>query len=287
MHPQANPSQAELLKKQFKEKSTNITMERKKKLLDTYGGSEYLDGRDGLADAALNKDGSVTGEADNSFRQDRKVRFGTAVQLEEYSRDGRLVKGGSGATISKLRGSTKSKYNEDSFQNGHTTIFGSYFHKGAFRWGFADDHSLIRNSYCTGLNGRHANDQANALRYGDGRDGSAQLAQMKQMLDVGNSGNFATKAVASSPAVMGSKLYGEAGQFETLEKDKVAAALKKLQEEERGFIKDERKRNYNSMNASGLEVTAEEMEAYRLKKSRGGEDPLSKISSDTVLAYHS
>ena len=44
-----------------------------------------LDGRDGLADAALNNDGSVTGEADESFRQDRKVRFGTAVQLEEYS----------------------------------------------------------------------------------------------------------------------------------------------------------------------------------------------------------
>jgi len=85
LHPQANPSQAELLKKQFKEKSTNITMERKKKLLDTYGGSEYLDGRDGLADSALNKDGSVTGEADECFRQDRKVRFGTAVQLEEYS----------------------------------------------------------------------------------------------------------------------------------------------------------------------------------------------------------
>ena len=97
----------------------------------------------------------------------------------------------------------------------------------------------------------------------------------------------ATKVVASSPAIFGSKLYGEAGQFETFEKEKVAAALKKLQEEERGFIKDERKRNYNSMNASGLEVTAEEMEAYRLKKSLGGEDPLSKISSDAVLAYHS
>ena len=50
-----------------KKKSTNIMMERKKKILDTYGGSEYLDGRDGLAHAALNKDGSVMGEADGSF----------------------------------------------------------------------------------------------------------------------------------------------------------------------------------------------------------------------------
>jgi hypothetical protein len=45
---------------------------------------------------------------------------------------------------------------------------GYYFHKGAFRWGFADDHSLIRNSYYTGVTRRAANDEANALQYGDG-----------------------------------------------------------------------------------------------------------------------
>ena len=43
-----------------------------------------------------------------------------------------------------------------------------YFHKGAFRWGFADDHSLIRNSYYTGVTRRAANDEANALQCGDG-----------------------------------------------------------------------------------------------------------------------
>ena len=45
---------------------------------------------------------------------------------------------------------------------------GYYFHKGAFRWGFADDHSLIRNSYHTGVTSRAANDDANALQNDDG-----------------------------------------------------------------------------------------------------------------------
>ena len=286
LHPQANPSQAELLKKQFKEKSTNIKLEKKMAVLDKYGGAEYLDGTDGLADASLNtgsgNKGGIGEDLDEASRQDRKVRFGTAVRMEEYSRDGRLVKGPGGAassSASKSRGPIKSKYNEDVFVNGHTTIFGSYFHRGAFCWGFADDHSLMRNSYYTGVNGRKANDEANALKYGDGREGSAQLAQMRQMMGVGASSNASTKSDRSSSApVVGSKLYGEADQFATLEKDKVAAALKKLNEEERDFVKDKRKRGYNSLSSSGLDVTAEEMEAYRLKKSRGGEDPMSKIS---------
>ena len=109
------------------------TTETEKKILDIYGGSEYLDGSSGLADSSLNLadngDGNPVGV---SFRQDRKVRLGAAFCMEEYTRDGR------------------------------------YFHKGAFRWGFADDHSLIRNSYYTGVTRRAANDEANALQCGDG-----------------------------------------------------------------------------------------------------------------------
>ena len=57
----------------------------------------------------------------------------------------------------------QSKYEEDVHINGHTSVWGSYFHRGAFRWGYADDHSLMRNTYCTGAAGRAANDEANEL----------------------------------------------------------------------------------------------------------------------------
>jgi pre-mRNA-processing factor SLU7 len=91
LHPQANPSQAELLKKQFKERSTTV-QQKKKRVVDTYGGSEYFDGSSGLADSSLNLadngDGNPVGV---SFRQDRKVRFGAAFCMEEYTRDGRLL----------------------------------------------------------------------------------------------------------------------------------------------------------------------------------------------------
>jgi pre-mRNA-processing factor SLU7 len=54
--------------------------------------------------------------------------------------DGLLIKGG----VATKREALISKYQEDIFINGHTTVWGSFFHKGAFRWGYADDHSLIR-----------------------------------------------------------------------------------------------------------------------------------------------
>ena len=76
----------------------------------------------------------------------------------------------------------KSKYEEDIHINGHTAVWGSYFHIGAFAWGYADDHSLIKNSYGTGLNGRKANDQALLFQYGTGVAGSAALAQARTML---------------------------------------------------------------------------------------------------------
>merc|ERR1719420_464469 len=42
IHPQANPSQAELMKKKFKQKAESVKTTRKKAVLDKYGGGEYL-----------------------------------------------------------------------------------------------------------------------------------------------------------------------------------------------------------------------------------------------------
>jgi pre-mRNA-processing factor SLU7 len=294
LHPQANPSQAELLKKKFKDKSSNLKQERKKAVLDKYGGAKYLDGNDGLADSQLQEQTSKRTAADEEAasgeaERKRKIRFGTSTQMQEYTLDGRVVQPGQASKQQQqLRKKSlvpvKSKYNEDVFSNGHTTVFGSYFHKGAFSWGYADDHSLLRNSYCTGLNGRLANDEANALQYGDGREGSAQLAQLRQVIGGNAASSFSgktSKLDGKTPvASASSKMYGEANQFAKLDQDKVQAALEKQENEDAA---SDRKRGYNSIKASDIDVTEEELEAYRLKKSRGEDDPMAKLSASAGL----
>jgi pre-mRNA-processing factor SLU7 len=272
IHPQANPSQAELLKKKFKSKSANLKLEKKKAVLDKYGGAEYLDGSGGLASALETenaKDQSATAK-------ERKIRFGVSTTVEEYSRDGRLLKGPAGKAQKLVP--LKSKYEEDVFMNGHTTVWGSYFHVGAFQWGYTDDHSMIRNSYCTGENGRKANDEANEMRFGTGIAGSAELAQARGMLKA-----MRPSGKGKSNTAM-AKLYGEAdpSTADVMDKEKLKDALKRVDTSTKE--QDERKRKYNSMNADSNNVTAEDMEAYRLRKERGS-DPMDKISSGELLDY--
>ena len=235
VHPQANPSQAELLKKQFQGQAADWKKERQQAVLDKYGGAEYLDGGDGLAAAAAvaskddgdKKPAATTTTA--SAAQDRKLRFGVSTQAEQYSRDGRLLRDGGGGEGQQQRKALTSKYEEDVFTNGHTTVWGSYFHKGAFTWGYADDHSLMKQSYCTGENGRRANDEANAMQYGTGQAGSAELAQVRGMLKPAPASSSQRSAAASTVASR-SKLYGEADPNAALDPQKVREALRREQE---------------------------------------------------------
>jgi hypothetical protein len=61
----------------------------------------------------------------------------------------------------------------------------------------------------------------------------------------------------------------------------VKQALQKLNQDP--SEKDDRKRKYHSLNAE-VDVTEEDMEAYRIQKDRSL-DPMAKISSDEVLDY--
>jgi pre-mRNA-processing factor SLU7 len=277
MHPQANPSQVELLKKKFQNKSADIQIQKKRKVLDKYGGQEYLDGSGGLANISDRK----KPEDLEKSAQERKIRFGVSVEAEQYSKDGRLLQG-AGAKQRAAPVPQKSKYEEDVFINSHTTVWGSYFHVGAFQWGYADDHSLTRSSYCTGLAGRKANDEAHEIRFGTGMAGSAALAQARGMLKAlpkgKNGGGNSTFETPSSR----SRLYGEADPNAKVDQNKVKEVLEKMNEDEKQS-KDDHKRKYNSMNAE-VDVTEEQMEAYRLRKERG-DDPMSKISSDELLDY--
>jgi pre-mRNA-processing factor SLU7 len=258
IHPQANPSQAEFLKKDFKNKATSLKIQRKQAVLDKYGGQEYLDGTGGLASAI-----------DNKKPADTRTRFGVSTKVETYGSDGHLVRPGGHVKQQPI----ESKYEEDIHINGHTTVWGSFFHKGGFQWGYKDDHSLMKNSYCTGETGRIANDEANEMRYGTGKAGTAALAQARGMLKA------AGHAGGSAPPVRSSKLYGEADPSASVDQDKLNAALARAAKKEG----DDKKRKYNSMNAA-VDVTTEDMEAYRLLKDRKS-DPMASISSEKVLDY--
>lgn len=69
-----------------------------------------------------------------------------------------------------------------------------------------------------------------------------------------------------------------------LDESKLAAALKAQEALQRGDVEvDDRKRKYNSMRDTG-EVTAEEMEAYRLKRARD-DDPLEQMKKGSMNGY--
>lgn len=69
VHPIADPSQAEMLRKNFDEKKTTLKEEQKQRILDRYGGAEHLE----VPDARL-----LAGQTENYV---------------EYDRTGRIVKG--------------------------------------------------------------------------------------------------------------------------------------------------------------------------------------------------
>lgn len=169
VHPQANPSQAELLQHHFETQAAQIEDKKRKSVLDKYGGEEYLDGKEGLGGELINIS-NVTNENDwvkqrqqQDQEDERRTRFGTSLNEERYLQNGRVVRRVEGkAQFADLT----SKYEEDVYRNGHVWVWGSFFHNGAFQWGYADDHSLMKHSYYVGMKGRIANDEANEKRYG-------------------------------------------------------------------------------------------------------------------------
>jgi pre-mRNA-processing factor SLU7 len=271
LHPQANPSQTELLKKQFVEKAKDLKEKKKRAILEKYGGQEHL------ADTANATSTDVAAESDTH------LRFGTSTTAIEYAPDGRVLTANTlsgGPSKKKIpRVPLISKYQEDQFSHGHTAVWGSFFHVGAFSsgelsgWGYADDHSLIYRSYGLGLAGRAVNDESNALKYGTGVAGSASLLQARAMLKSSQSAGTTKTPMAFHQQ---SKLYGEADANASLQLDtsKIQEALREQKEQQQKG--NTTKRKYNSMH--DVTMTEEQMEAYRISKQRG-DDPMAKHTS--------
>ena len=59
-----------------------------------------------------------------------------------------------GAIKGAPKKAAKSKYPEDILSNNHTSVWGSWWHN--FDWGYACCFSIVKNSYCTGEDGKKA-----------------------------------------------------------------------------------------------------------------------------------
>ncbi|RMX63652.1 hypothetical protein DD238_007041 [Peronospora effusa] len=183
----------------------------------------------------------------------------------EYSRDGRVVKG-------RERAPVRSKYIEDVFENNHTSIWGSWFDRSEMAWGYACCHSKARKSYCTGDDGKKAlHDLQSTYSERPALDlpGSLESGLVDQT----------KQAQASGVISKRSEMYGENIAPE-LDEKKLKKAMKKAAEEKKKQEKDDKKRKYNSM--GNYEVNAEEMEAYKILKSRG-DDPMANVLGNDVL----
>ncbi|EGR50056.1 uncharacterized protein TRIREDRAFT_3419 [Trichoderma reesei QM6a] len=132
-HLQANPTAGAFYRKKQAEEAERRRLEREQQLLDKYGGEGQK-----VMPAAL-----------------RNLAMSESETFVEYDEAG-LIKG------APLRGA-KSKYAEDVLINNHTSVWGSWWSN--FKWGYACCHSFIKNSYCTGEEGKVAWEAAERQRY--------------------------------------------------------------------------------------------------------------------------
>ncbi|RLN04488.1 hypothetical protein C2845_PM13G01910 [Panicum miliaceum] len=177
------------------------------------------------------------GNAASEDTMPRELLLGQSEREIEYDRTGRIIKG---QDVSL----PKSKYEEDIFINNHTTVWGSWWKD--HQWGYKCCKQTIKNSYCTGLAGIEA------------AEASADLMKA----------NMARKEAAEDEPVQHEEkrlaTWGtDVPQDLVLDKKLLEESLKK-ENARRKEEKDERKRKYNVK--WNDEVTAEDMEAYRMKR---------------------
>ncbi|KAL8150369.1 hypothetical protein V2J09_020177 [Rumex salicifolius] len=167
----------------------------------------------------------------------RELLLGQSEKQVEYDRAGRIVKGQEVML-------PRSKYDEDVYINNHTSVWGSWWKD--FQWGYKCCKQTIRNSYCTGAAGIEAAEasgnlmKANLARKEAGEENSEPVEEKKM-------------------ATWGTDVPDDL----VLDQKKLDEALKK-EDERRKEERDERKRKYNVK--WNDDVSAEDMEAYRMKK---------------------
>ncbi|KAF2709455.1 pre-mRNA-splicing factor SLU7 [Pleomassaria siparia CBS 279.74] len=131
LHLQANPTSGEFNRKKELLEAAEKKAARQKALQEKYGGQEKFN--------------------DDNLK---KLAITENERYVEYDERGRIK----GAPKTQ----TKSKYPEDVLLNNHASVWGSWWSN--FQWGFACCHSTVKNSYCTGEEGRLAFEAAERIR---------------------------------------------------------------------------------------------------------------------------
>ncbi|TDL25893.1 pre-mRNA-splicing factor SLU7 [Rickenella mellea] len=241
VHLNANPTQGEILHKQYKEKKEILRDTTKVGILATYGGEEYLE------------------------KAPKELLQGQTEDYVEYSRTGQVIKG-------RERVKAKSKYAEDVFINNHTAVWGSWYSSSG-EWGYACCHSTIHASYCAGNAGIEAENASSVqnLLTSSSTTNSAALPNNEM-------GSLKGKEREKEDQPFSKRRLGE-GDIQ-LDEDKLASALREEKKRKFGDVEEEidygrkRKSNNSLGGRSGHDVTEEELEAYRKNRIAGTEDPM-------------
>ncbi|KAF9609296.1 hypothetical protein IFM89_015541 [Coptis chinensis] len=227
VHMQAAPSQAELLYKNYKVIKEKLKTKTKDTIMEKYGNA--------AAEEEIPKE----------------LLLGQSEKQVEYDRAGRVIKGqASCLTLFSLllliheTALPRSKYEEDVYINNHTCVWGSWWKD--HQWGYKCCKQIIRNSYCTGAAGIEAAEAATDLM-------KANIARKEATQE------DPTPVEHKNLATWGTDVPDDV----VLDQKKLAESLKK-EDERKKEERDERKRKYNVR--WNDEVTAEDMEAYRMKK---------------------
>ena len=215
-HLQANPTSGEYFRRKEEEESEARKETQRKALLEKYGDQQVKP--QPLREAALTE----------------------SERYVEYDEKG-LIKGAPKVSV-------KSKYPEDVMINNHTSVWGSWWSN--FKWGYACCHSTVKNSYCTGEEGKLAFEEANRVRTG----GELESLVKKIDWDGDKSGDASVNAESVSEA-----RDGERGTASGV------TAKKRTLEEMKGGVSEE------------------ELEAYRRKRAVADDPMAAFIGRDELV----
>ncbi|CAK1541881.1 unnamed protein product [Leptosia nina] len=252
VHLLAEPTKLQMLQNDYHHKKERFEGQVKQSVLDKYGGEEHL------------------------RAPPRELLLAQTEVFTQYNRDGTLV------TASEKQW-LKSKYEEDTLINNHTSVWGSYWKEG--QWGYKCCYSFIKMSYCVGEAGKSVVSEvtSNANVYAD-RKAVAKTENSSSSSSDSSESEADSRSKTEKTSKKKKNRRKAKTKRKTIEKEKkMEDKLKKaLEMEERNqrhaeylLSKDERKRPYNSM-VEVKEPTQDEMEAYMMKRRRD-EDPMNQF----------
>ncbi|CAK7223084.1 mRNA splicing protein [Sporothrix bragantina] len=165
LHMQANPTAAAHRRKMDEEEAKKKQKEMDDLMRKKYGvgASDEIPGVDlGESSGA----GGGGGQVQLAANKKKAALLATAVASSEhfieYDESGHIK------DKYQAKRADRSKYVEDVFPLNHTSVWGSWWNN--FQWGYACCHSFVRNSYCTGADGKAAWERAERQRLGDWGD---------------------------------------------------------------------------------------------------------------------